>query len=323
MRPPLRTGGAPGGNAVFVTGIGALCPLGTDMEQIRTAREAGEQGVYPHEDYGMPCGAVDESFDVGDFTDTTYHYIDRATAFAIAAVKMAKDDAGGRAGDEAGVRTGLVLGTVWGCTATMETFQEKLLASEPRFAAPFLFSQSFPNSPASVTSIEFGIRGYNTVYAGCRNAGFMALMTACDAVYRGRADAVFAVGTDALSRTVADHHRNGSPPGEGAACLLIEREPHGGEPVAVAKWGMRAFPGRDSFSGEIIPVRDNLVAGAACGNLLGAAFPFAAVLAVDRIRRGLTEEALVTYEGRYARGYCLLRGRKEKRAGEKEGGVVF
>ena len=295
---------------MYINGIGVLSSLGIGIDQVRTALKSGETGLFTSETYMAECGSIEKYFDLSEFTETTYHYLDNTTAFTIACIRMASDDSGSSVTDENCYDTGLVFGSVWGCTQTMETFQQKLIDSDPKYATPFLFSNSFPNSPASTASIEFGIKGYNTVYSGCANSGFMAFISGCSAVKSSKADSVFAAGADAVSRTVIEFHTK-APVHDTAACLLIEKDRRE-TAVNIAEWCMQgALPSQNGFSGEVTQVIDNRIHSPSGiesprGTCMAGAFPLAAAVAADRIRSGRTESCSVEYISGNQTGYCVL-----------------
>lgn len=295
---------------VYINGIGILNSLGIGIEQVRTAVSNNETGIFESETYGAECGSIEDIFDLTDFTETTYHYLDSVSAFTIACVRMALKDSG-RIIDGTNCRgTGLVLGSIWSCAGTMEKFQQKLIDSAPKYATPFLFSNSFPNSPAATASIEFGIKGYNTVFSGCSNSGFMAFMAGYDAVCSSKADALFTIGADAVTRTVLDYYAD-IPPNDSAACILIGKDKTENS-VEIAEFRIRnGEPFPEHFEGERIQIIENRIylkqdMQVPAGTCMGGAFHCAAAYAADRIRAGITDSCRIEFTAGNSSGYCVL-----------------
>ncbi|MFC1479614.1 beta-ketoacyl synthase N-terminal-like domain-containing protein [Planctomycetota bacterium] len=295
---------------MYINGIGVLTSLGIGTAEVRTALTNKETGVFQSEIYNAECGSIEEYFELSNFTETKYHYLDNTTSFTIACIKMALQDSSFSVTEENCLRTGFTFGSIWGCTGTMEKFQQKLIDSDPKFATPFLFSNSFPNSPSSIASIEFGLKGYNTVYSGCANSGFMAFISGCDAVHSSRADSVLAVGTDALSRTVIDFYKD-CPANDTGVCLLIENKRQD-KSIEIAEWCLSGTPpSENGFKGEVIRVIDNKVyfdseEETPRGTCMAGAFPFAAAAAADRIRSGSAEACSIEFTSGGYTGYCIL-----------------
>lgn len=228
-----------------VTGAGAVSAAGSSPEALLSAMREGRSLASPLTGFdpeGSPCtrGSEAADFDLSDFVPSIKSYIDRTSALALGAGKLALEGAGLLSEDaRAGVEIGLVYGTEWGCLDSMELFAEKLAKGNPRLAPPLPFSHSYANSPASILAIEFALRGHHLVFSTGRTSGAWALLGALDALEAGAADAVLAGGSDSLSRAAFNHYlaegrllpdeaensrsEERFAPGEGAAFLLLER----------------------------------------------------------------------------------------------------
>lgn len=215
---------------VLVTGVGAISALGESLGALLSDGRS-----VPGAAHRLPC----ETFELSRYVSSVKSYIDRTSALALAAVKQALVDAkllDGHARCEREV--GLVYATQWGCMESMELFFAKLKGGNPRFAPPLPFSHSYANSPASVVSIEFGLRGHHAVFSTGRTSGAWAILEASDAIEGGKADVIACAASDALSRAVFDYYSacgrippEGAGPGpeqfalgEGSACLVLEAE---------------------------------------------------------------------------------------------------
>lgn len=288
-------------NKVYISGTGLLTCLGAGIEEIEASLEAGEKGILDSEQYGIACGDISGFFDIRDYTETKYHYLDKASAYTMAVIRMAMDSSGFDTGSYDMYGAGLVTGTEWGCSTSMEMFQEKLLDSDPKFATPFLFSNSFPNSPAALASIEFGIKGYNTVYSGSDTSGLFSVIGAVDALQQGKARTAFAVGTDGLSQTTADFYGDGTS--DGAACLVLSAEGN----VSVEKYSITETLPDPSYSVQGNTIWGPMGEDLGFGNCMAAAFPAACALAYGDIVSGRTDEAGINCDNASGKGYISLR----------------
>lgn len=272
---------------VLVSGVGVVSAAGKTPAALGHALRARQPlpgditAFEPAE--GEPARAVEiAEFDLSRHVPSVKSYIDRTSALALAAGKMALDDAGLTDADQTdadGRGVGLSYGTQWGCLDSMELFFGKLVSGNPRFAPPLPFSHSYANSPASVMAIELGLRGRHAVYSTGRLSGAWALLGAADAVALGAADVMACAASDSFTRSAFRHYHSNSrllpddvPDalsdgrgrfllGEGAACLVLETEDAArgrGAQAKAALLGVGSASGRDSASALEAAARDAL-----------------------------------------------------------------
>lgn len=180
-------------------------------------------------------------FEVLDFSiqkelPNVISFVDRTSAFALAAAKRALDHAGllDAKARPANAEIGCAYGSTLGCLEAMGVFWNKVKAGNPKFAAPLAFTQGYANSPASLMAIEFKLRGASAVFAGERLAGMEALLFAFDQIVSGSAEIMLAGASDSLTAAAHGHlfasgqlcekgdWSGGVVPGEGAAMLVLE-----------------------------------------------------------------------------------------------------
>ncbi len=278
---------------VLVTGIGVVSAAGEGTARLAEAVSARRPvrakitAFEPAE--GEPtCAAETPEFDLARHVPSVKSYIDRTSALALAASKMALDDAGLSDGSSRAGEIGLAYGTQWGCLDSMELFFGKLSAGDPHFAPPLPFSHSYANSPASVVAIELKLRGDHRVYSTGRLSGAWALLGASDTVGLGAAEAILCAASDSFTRPAFRHYlaNNRLLPddapsddrgrfllGEGAACLVLEAEEAVGARGAEAKaalLGAGTARGKDRASALEDAARDALErAGVKSGDVKG------------------------------------------------------
>ncbi|MFW6164330.1 MAG: beta-ketoacyl-[acyl-carrier-protein] synthase family protein [Planctomycetota bacterium] len=224
-----------------ITGIGCISPLGFCPGELSATLADGHTAIgeiqaFDTGPYTCRYAAEVRDFDLADFIDSKKTYLDRTSAFALAACASALREAHWH-DDE---RVGLVLGTAWGCMSSLELFAEKLIGGNPKFVSPLPFTHSYANAPNSLAAIEFKLRGFNACFTCGHVSGMTALECACQRVELGKDARLLAGGSESLSEPVFHAydlrgllHRTGEPRpydpacdgmvlGEGAAVFAVE-----------------------------------------------------------------------------------------------------
>jgi 3-oxoacyl-[acyl-carrier-protein] synthase II len=249
-------------DAIVVTGVGAVTPLGVGARTLHERWCAGECGIADGE------GACTD-FDAGDFMSAKEaRRADRFTQLAIAACEEALADAGwrdagagghgaGAGGHGAGTsgggaagelpydpeRVGCVLGTGIGGIHTLVDGQDTLRERGAQFVSPLSVPLMMSNAGAGALSMRHGLRGPSFAVSSACASGAHAIGSALRMLQSGEADAAVAGGSeagltplaraafgalDALSQTGVsrpfDARRDGFVMGEGAAVIVLERE---------------------------------------------------------------------------------------------------
>jgi len=218
---------------VLIVGMGPISGIGIGREDFAQGLGEGREGIrevesFNPEAYGFTQAAECLDFALEDYLESEKTYLDRCSAFTLAACTLALGDAGVARGAVPPERTGLVLGTGYGPLDTMWAHTVRVEQNGARRASSVLFLHSFVNTPISLASIEFDIQGPVACYcSGLASAG-AALQYAADLIADGRADLVLAGGVDALSEALyaaLDEEGRIGPdfvPGEGAALLALQ-----------------------------------------------------------------------------------------------------
>ena len=231
---------------VVVTGIGAVTPLGTGREAVWSALLAGRSGVGTVRSFDAGRFKVRTGAEVTDFDPDGYVRelrtvpIGRTSQLAIAAGRLALDDAALDAGGWDPDRVGVALGTTSGEARVVEQYTDALLAGGSDDAAEDL-TLFYPGHLLAVhLAAELGAAGPNVVLPAACAAGNYAIAYGFDALRAGRADVMLVGGADSFSRITYtgfarlgaiapdrcqpfDRNRKGMIPGEGAAVLVMER----------------------------------------------------------------------------------------------------
>jgi 3-oxoacyl-[acyl-carrier-protein] synthase II len=230
---------------VVITGIGMVTALGNTRETTWERMVAGECGIRPTELFETEGYRSRLSAQVrvnelnAGLTPLQRRRWSRSDQMGIAAATEALADAGLLEGALDRHRVGVLLGAGTADLLRNETFYNKWLTSGIERARKSDVWNHFSSTPADVIAHRFGFEGLRSCVVAACSSSTIAIGQAADAVRRGRADAVLAGGTDALSRLTFsgfnalrlmdpspcrpfDRSRAGMSIGEGAAILVIE-----------------------------------------------------------------------------------------------------
>lgn len=230
---------------IAVTGLGLVTPIGAGHDEVWQALLSGRSGIAPVESFDTSAYNVHLGAEVRGFAPEPYvrrldpAAMGRASRFAVAAARMALDDAGIGEGEVVPERAGVAMGTTSGEPLEVERLDDRILSdSVDQVGAEFIGRYPCHLIAAHVAR-EFGFCGVNTMLPAACAAGNYAIAFAVDTLRAGRADLMLAGGADAFSRITYsgfyrlgaiapercqpfDRHRKGMIPGEGAAILVLE-----------------------------------------------------------------------------------------------------
>lgn len=237
---------------VVITGIGAITPLGCGAPALWKALLAGRCAVgaltrFDASSYPTRIAAqIDDFVPADHLTKRRAQWTDRFSQFAVAAARMAIEDArfDPRAyAAQIGVFTGSALGGVAFAEEQMAAFARDGL----RGVRPLLSLCVFGGAAASNVAIEFAITGPASANANSCASGAMAIGEAFSAVRRGDLRAAIAGGAEAplapltfgaftVARAMStcnddpgiasrpfDRNRDGFVMAEGSGMVVLER----------------------------------------------------------------------------------------------------
>jgi 3-oxoacyl-[acyl-carrier-protein] synthase II len=191
-----------GRRRVVVTGMGAVTPLGNDVESFWENLIAGKSGAAPITLFDSSEFAVHFACELKDFEPTKWidhrkaRRMDRFAQMIIAAARMAEQDSGIDIEGES-ERTGVSVATGIGGLKSFQDCYDQLLERGPDRINPFSIPAIIPNMGAAWVSMELGTRGPLTSECTACAASNMAVGDALDAIRLGRADVMLAGGTEA------------------------------------------------------------------------------------------------------------------------------
>jgi 3-oxoacyl-[acyl-carrier-protein] synthase II len=242
---------------VVITGVGMVTPIGIGKEAFWDSLKNGRSGVgkITHFDASShPChidaevkGFVPESF----FEKKKINRMDRFAQFAMAAARMAVEDAKLDVTKVDPERCGVIVGSGIGGLITIEEQHKVLQEKGVRRVSPFLIPMLITNIAPGEIAIEYGFAGINySVSTACATSNH-AIGEALRHLRFGSADLIIAGGSEAaitalgmagfcqaralttdFNETPAkasrpfDKRRSGFVMGEGAGIVILETLEH-------------------------------------------------------------------------------------------------
>jgi 3-oxoacyl-[acyl-carrier-protein] synthase II len=246
----------PASRRVVITGLGALTPLGLSIEDCWAAVLAGRSGVRHItkvtniDNYPCNFGGEIRGFAPGDFMNSKEaRRLTESSQYAVAAARMAYEDACLDSTELDLTRAGVVMGTsIGGGVIECERAMLRMIGGQR--ISPIAFNAVWPNMAAFAVARTFEFVGYNATLTVACASGTQSLATAADAIRTGHADLILAGGTESVNAEVAmagytasgvlsarrddpegasrpfDANRDGLVPGEGSTILVLESLAH-------------------------------------------------------------------------------------------------
>ncbi len=188
---------------VVVTGLGAVCPIGNDVETIWKNALEGKSGVGPVTRFDAAAFGCQIAAEVKDFDVSPYMPVkearrfDRFLHFGIAAAFQAIRDSGLNSEKENLRRIGCAVGSGIGGIPMICDNHKTLLERGPRRVSPFLIPGCIINMVSGQLAIMTGFRGPNMAHVSACSTGLHSIGEAAWMIKRGDADVMIAGGTDA------------------------------------------------------------------------------------------------------------------------------
>ncbi|HEV8179469.1 MAG TPA: beta-ketoacyl-ACP synthase II [Gaiellaceae bacterium] len=186
----------------MVTGLGAVTPLGLDVESTWSSLLAGNSGAgeitqFDHTAYPVHFACEVKGFDPTEWIDRKQaRRMDRFTHLILAAARQGVADSGLEIEKEPG-RIGASIATGIGGLQSFQDCYDVLLQRGPDRVNPFSIPAIIPNLGAGWVSIELGTRGPLLSECTACAASNMAIGDGTDAIRLGRADVMLCGGTEA------------------------------------------------------------------------------------------------------------------------------
>jgi 3-oxoacyl-[acyl-carrier-protein] synthase II len=243
---------------VVITGLGAITPLGNDVETFWSNLKNGVSGIHKIEAFDTAAYNCKIGGEVRDFDPKAFfknpkdvRRTDRFAHLALAAAKMALDDSGIdveklRRRD----RFGVIVSSGIGGLKTLQDQLTILLTKGPSRTSPFTIPMLISNMASGLISMEFGLRGPNMCIVTACATSNNAIGESWRIIKFGDADIFLAGGSEASVVAIGlagfsamkalstrndeperasrpfDRDRDGFVIGEGAGILVVEELEH-------------------------------------------------------------------------------------------------
>lgn len=240
---------------VVITGLGAVTPLGNDVDSFWKGIKEGKCGIdfithFDTEKFKAKLAAEVKDFDPLNYLDRKEaRRMDRFCQFGIAATVQAIKNSGLDLEKLDKERLGVVVGTGIGGIGTIERENKNLLEKGPGRVSPMLIPMIIGNMVAGNIAIKFGAKGPCTTVVTACATGTNAIGDAFHMLQLGMADVLIAGGAEAsitplsiagfISLTALststdpsrasipfDKERDGFIMGEGSGILILETLEH-------------------------------------------------------------------------------------------------
>ena len=240
---------------VVVTGLGAVTPIGLNVDDFWDSVKAGKIGFdritkFDTTDYKCHIAAELKDFNPQDFMDRkAAKRMEPFSQYAVAAAKEAIEDSGLDISKEDPYMVGCAIGSGIGSLQAMERETQKLHEKGPGRVNPLLVPLMICNMAAGNVSIQLGLKGKSINDVTACATGTNTIGEAYRSIQYGEADVMVAGGTEgsvcpigiagftaltALSTVddpakcslPFDKNRSGFVMGEGAGVVILEELEH-------------------------------------------------------------------------------------------------
>jgi 3-oxoacyl-[acyl-carrier-protein] synthase II len=196
-----------GHRRVVITGVGAVTPLGNDVESTWRSLLAGESGAGPityfdTSDFTIHIACELKDFEPSEWIDRKQaRRMDRFAQIVIAAARQAESDSGIDIAAEPD-RVGASIATGIGGIKSFQDCYDTLKERGPDRVNPFAIPCIIPNMGAGWVSMELGTRGPLSSECTACAASNMAIGQGLDDIRLGRADVMLCGGTESAINQV-------------------------------------------------------------------------------------------------------------------------
>lgn len=240
---------------VVITGMGAITPIGNNVEEFWNGIKEGKTGFGPityfdTADYRCKLAAEVKDFDPAQYMDKkSARRMEQFCQFAVAAAGQAITDAGLTMEQEDPYMVGCSVGSGIGSLQAMEREYDRLKEKGPGRVGPMLVPLMISNMAAGNVSIAYGLKGKSLNVVTACATGTHSIGEAYRTIQYGDADVMIAGGTESSITPIGiagfsaltalsfsedperasipfDKERNGFVMGEGSAIVVLEELEH-------------------------------------------------------------------------------------------------
>ena len=240
---------------VVVTGMGAITPIGLNVEEFWNGVKEGRTGFgevthFDTTEFKVHLAAEVKGFQGKDYMDfKAARRMELFCQYAVAAAKEAMEDSGLDMDKEDSFRVGCSIGSGIGSLQVIEREYKKMMEKGPNRVNPLMVPLMISNMAAGNVSIQLGLRGKNINVVTACATGTNSIGEAFRSIQCEDADVMVAGGTEAAITPVGlggfaaltalststdpqrcsipfDKERDGFVMGEGAGVVILEELEH-------------------------------------------------------------------------------------------------
>ncbi|OUP83521.1 UNVERIFIED_ORG: beta-ketoacyl-[acyl-carrier-protein] synthase II [Lacrimispora saccharolytica] len=242
-------------NRVVITGMGAITPVGNDVETFWNSLKEkktgfGEITYFDTADFKVKLAAQVKDFDPKNYMDAkTARRMEPFSQFAVAAASQALAQSGLDMEKEDPFRVGVSIGSGIGSLQSVEREYKKLLEKGPNRVNPLLVPMMICNMAAGNVSIQYGLKGKCINVVTACATGTHSIGEAFRSIQCGETEVMLAGGTESSITPIGvagftaltalstnpdpatcsrpfDKDRDGFVMGEGAGVVVLESLEH-------------------------------------------------------------------------------------------------
>ncbi len=243
---------------VVVTGMGAVTPIGLNIEEFWEGLKNGRTGFseitqFDTTDFKVKVAASVKGFEGKNYMDVKYaKRMELFCQYAVAAAKEALEQSGIQMDQEDPYRVGCAIGSGVGSLQAFEREHKRMLERGPSRINPLLVPLMITNMAAGNVSIQFGLKGKSLNVVTACATGTHSIGEAFRTIQMGDADVMVAGGTESAITPIGiggftaltalsscndvdrcsipfDKDRSGFVMGEGAGVVVLEELEHAKE----------------------------------------------------------------------------------------------
>ena len=190
-------------NRVFVTGLGAITPVGLNVKETWDSLISGKSGVgkitsFDAENYKTQIAAEVTNFEPADYIEKKQiRRLDRFVQFAIGAALQAVDQANLNINPGNSTRIGVMIASGIGGIITISNQLEVLAEKGPNRVSPFFVPMMLPDMASGQVSMTIGARGPSIATVSACASGADSIGAAFNQLQSEDLDIIIAGGTEA------------------------------------------------------------------------------------------------------------------------------
>ena len=240
---------------VVVTGLGAICPIGNNVEEMWNSIKENKCGIDKITAFDTENFKTKLAAEVKNYNDENYFdlkeakRLDKVSKYAIIAAREAYKDAGITEENIDHNNVGIFVGSGIGGFSTIQTQCETNFEKGNRRVSPMFIPMGISNMPAGNISIDLKLKGESICPVTACASSTHAIGEAYRTIKHGYEDVIFAGGSEAAVCTVGiagfenmkalsnsedplrasipfDKERNGFVMGDGAGIVVLEELEH-------------------------------------------------------------------------------------------------